>query len=347
MKLRPRLIALVVCAAVLLLLPRVARAWNDTGHMIVARLAWQQFTDDERREVVAILKAHPHYEVYLSRNRPERVGEAEWSFLRAAVWADFIRPARPGSEAELFKGLEITRFHRDSWHYIDVPWVPPVDRKTIDPTTLPSRTPETTSATTAPAEPQNVLEALDYNNKLLGGRDIAAAERAVALTWISHLIGDLHQPLHACSVYSTAFPTGDRGGNEEAVRANGAVVRLHGYWDSALGTSDGYDAVVFLARLIADDPALAVAKLTELAEDESFTSWMNESHAFAIALVHLNGRLKSAVYASYDAQQITADEVPPLPASYDANARDVSQRRVALAGHRLAATVKAALAAEK
>jgi hypothetical protein len=272
------------------------------------------------------------------------VDEAQWAFLRGGPWADFIRPARPGNGTEVFKGPEITRFHRSVWHYIDVPWVPPWDRKSIDPTTLPSRV-AAAAPSTNPNEPRNILEAYAHNAKILASREASPADRAVALAWLEHLVGDIHQPLHACSLYSTVYPEGDKGGNDQAVRANGEVVRLHAYWDTALGTSDAYLAIDFLARLIADDPALAKPKLFELAGDESFQSWIDESHELAIAVVHLNGRLRSARYPAFEAKQIAEGDVPPLPASYDANSRDVSKRRVALAGHRLATTIREVLSA--
>ncbi len=37
-------------------------AWNDRGHMVVARRAWYKLADRQRAQVVTILKKHPHYE---------------------------------------------------------------------------------------------------------------------------------------------------------------------------------------------------------------------------------------------------------------------------------------------
>src|SRR5439155_25380216 len=123
----------------LFLCPARAHGWNDTGHMTVALIAWRQLDKAQQQRVSAILKSHPHYQLYLAGNHPPGVSDDEWAFLRAATWPDFVRPARPGSNAELFKGPEITRYHQGPWHYVDIPWVPPYERKKIDPTTLPSR----------------------------------------------------------------------------------------------------------------------------------------------------------------------------------------------------------------
>lgn len=321
MRLRSVMIVMVV---VLSAFTNATRAWNDTGHMTVALIAYRQLDDATKAKVGALLKAHPHYTLYLSAYKPEGVAEDEWAFLRGAAWSDFIRPARPGSDAELYKGPEVTKFHQPYWHYITIPWVPPFERSKVNATTLPSRT-----------EP-NALTAMEAQSKVLADAGAKIEDRAVALTWLEHLIGDIHQPLHAANCWSSQYPQGDKGGNEMAVRTNGEAVRLHSYWDAALGTSDAYDAVAFLADEITSDPQLARDKLPELAKDTTFNSWIEESHRWAIALAYLNGRLKTVPWAALDAKQITVNEVPALPASYAGNARDLSKRRVALAGYRLA-----------
>jgi hypothetical protein len=50
-------------------------------------------------------------------------------------------------------------------------------------------------------------------------------ERLLALKWIVHLVGDVHQPLHAS-------PAGNKGGNLLQVRAFGRGTNLHAVWDS-------------------------------------------------------------------------------------------------------------------
>lgn len=64
------------------------------------------------------------------------------------------------------------------------------------------------------------------------------AERLTALKWVIHLVGDLHQPLHA------GFK-GDKGGNLYQVRAFGRGTNLHSLWDGALirNRAGGIDAL--------------------------------------------------------------------------------------------------------
>jgi S1/P1 Nuclease len=38
--------------------------------------------------------------------------------------------------------------------------------------------------------------------------------KAIALAWLFHLVGDIHQPLHTAQLFTFEYPKGDRGGNE-------------------------------------------------------------------------------------------------------------------------------------
>ena len=70
---------LIACVA-LCVAPTPGLAWNGTGHMVTARLAWRQLSEDQRGKVLAILKKHPHYGVYLAAGRREGFTEDEWAF---------------------------------------------------------------------------------------------------------------------------------------------------------------------------------------------------------------------------------------------------------------------------
>jgi S1/P1 Nuclease len=310
-----------------LLAPSIANAWNETGHATVALIAYRQLSDHQKQQIAAILKQHPHYKQFLSTDLPPGVSEDEWAFLKAAVWPDWIRPSRPGDRQ--FKDATITHFNQALWHYITIPWVPRTDAEKIDATTLPSR------------EEPNILTALDLNLAKLKSDDATPEDKAVALCWLEHLIGDVHQPLHAISIVNTMYPNGDQGGNLFAVRANGNVMRLHGYWDELLGTSDGYGAVDFLATEIMLKPQCDPAKLPQYKSDTTFSSWADESHSLGAAVAYLNGRLRGVPYADYQDQKLTAEDVPALPPSYQSTAREVAEQRVALAGYRLADQLKA------
>ncbi len=71
---------------------------------------------------------------------------------------------------------------------------------------------------------QCVVAAIDRYAAILGERSRPDAERAEALRFLVHFVGDAHQPLHAG--YRS-----DRGGNEFQVRLGGKGSNLHSVWD--------------------------------------------------------------------------------------------------------------------
>ena len=57
---------------------------------------------------------------------------------------------------------------------------------------------------------ENILTAIAENTRILEtGSD--PARRGAALTWLFHLVGDVHQPLHAVQLFTREYPNGDCG----------------------------------------------------------------------------------------------------------------------------------------
>ena len=52
------------------------------------------------------------------------------------------------------------------------------------------------------------------------------------LRFLIHVIGDIHQPLHASTFFSEKYPEGDRGGNLFMVQFQNKTVNWHSVWDS-------------------------------------------------------------------------------------------------------------------
>ena len=105
--------------------PFAVFAWNETGHMTVALIAYRRLSDEQKKQIGEILKSHPHYQLFLIEGKPADVDEGEWAFLKAASWPDFVRPY--GNKPET-----ITKYHHGPWHYVDVPFVVPKDKDAID-----------------------------------------------------------------------------------------------------------------------------------------------------------------------------------------------------------------------
>ncbi|TCP35672.1 S1/P1 nuclease [Sphingomonas sp. BK235] len=94
------------------------------------------------------------------------------------------------------------------WHYVTVP------------------SGKTYAQAGAPPE-GDAITALARFAATLRDKRASIAERQAALRFVVHLVGDLHQPLHAGN-------GSDRGGNDRQVTFFGRATNLHTVWDSAL-----------------------------------------------------------------------------------------------------------------
>ena len=72
-----------------------------------------------------------------------------------------------------------------------------------------------------------VTEAIKKYAAQLGDPQLDKRRQWEAFAWLCHLVGDLHQPLHAGY-------RDDRGGNDVEVSFLGETINLHQFWDSAL-----------------------------------------------------------------------------------------------------------------
>jgi hypothetical protein len=297
---------LIACVLLLALSPS-APAWNEKGHMVTARLAWRQLTERQRSPVITVLKKHPHYEEYLAARRPEGFSEDEWVFMRASTWADWVRRR--------------SQFDHPTWHYINYPIVPP--GSTFDPAKYePS------------ANQENIVNQLTVClEKIGGGTD---EEKAIYMTWLFHLVGDIHQPLHCTAVFSERFPEGDRGGNLAIIRIQSSPLNLHSFWDGLLGREVSATAI---GKDVREIEQVVQEKVTDLKKQieahPSFESWAREGLELSKTVVYLNGGLKVAV--SRDERD---EDVPPAPAEYAPNCGRVARVQIGKAGLRLADQLK-------
>ncbi len=65
---------------------------------------------------------------------------------------------------------------------------------------------------------------------------------SIALRFLIHFIGDMHQPLHSAEMYSPEYPTGDLGGNKFKMSAEwrSDIRNLHSFWDSGAGEYEDF-----------------------------------------------------------------------------------------------------------
>jgi len=183
--------------------------------MVVAKLAWLKLSPQTRQFASKILKSHPHYGEFLAADRPHNIAEDEWVFMRAATWPDWVRSHHAAD------------YNKPKWHYVDIPYVPLYSiLKTRD----------------FPTDPPNGIERIPTCIEKI--RSGTAEEKSVYFCWLLHLVGDIHQPLHCTSLFSEAFPTGDKGGNLSLIRIDGGrPVKLHPTWDALLGKSTSLSSI--------------------------------------------------------------------------------------------------------
>ena len=290
-----------------------ASAWNSTGHMVVADIAYDHLTPKTKASVDALLMRHRDYTLWMSEMPAGYTDKARFAFFKAATWPDDIR-GTPESNP--------------SWHYIDQPVIAP--GYTPDPAAVRVVTPN--------AETQ-----IGAETTLLDSPAASAPERAVALCWVEHLIGDIHQPLHASALFSPQFPHGDKGGNDEAL-APGAVAgdplesaahphKLHALWDDLLGSTLDPVQIQKIAATL-ETPRYGPQAFPQLVAHPQVHEWVLESSGLAQKDVYLNETLPMT--PNGDGTEVT------LPPGYLTTAHTVADQQIALAGLRLANTLNAA-----
>jgi hypothetical protein len=99
-----------------------------------------------------------------------------------------------------------------------------------------------------------VLSAILNDSKILASKSAKKADRLLALKFLGHWVGDIHQPLHV------SFED-DRGGNNISVsgRCSG---KLHSTWDTCL-----------VENAVGTDVADAVDELIDAITPEMMTKW--------------------------------------------------------------------------
>lgn len=304
--------------------------WNDSGHQIIARRAWAELAPATRARLNELLQQHPRYEADLLFGLPagsDAVAGAVHAFAVACTWPDVVRSVSHPMHRVA---------HHGPWHYKDIPFV-------LHDQPLPAPVP---AAPGDAAGPRDLLEALAKCRADLADGNLPAADRAVALCWVLHLTSDLHQPLHACTLYSPQFPLGDKGGNSFLVLGAGvdpgSRTNLHSVWDGLLGgyKSAALDAAV--AAGLALQPGLSRADFAAQLAVHDPAVWLQESHALAIEHAYLRGALKGGVAGAVGKEP--QEQAPPLPKGYLAAAEAVAMRQAVLAAFRLADALDAVFA---
>ena len=281
-------------AILLMLLPVPAFAWGDEGHRIIALIADSLVTPAVRSQVDALLAV-------------DEDPLTEHDIASEATWADRFRDSN----------AEGARRRTRQWHFVDNELRGPslIDacfgRPPLSPDSLASQGPARAC----------IVSKIDQFTAELAGAATSPDERLLALKFLLHFVGDLHQPLHASD-------DDDSGGNQERVSADGLPAgNLHHYWDTEF------------VQLLGDDPALVARTLLSRLTKIDRNRWSSGSPG------------DWAIDSFESARQNAYGKLPPpgptgsfrLSTSYVATARDVTAIQLTKAGVRLAALLDRAL----
>jgi hypothetical protein len=338
----------------LIALPPQGWSWGNAGHEAVAYVAWQQLTPKTKARVMALLQQVPE----LTSPKGTKVpGFDDWVkdlpsgltqdqknqflFMRAATWPDSIKHVGFHDSDEAPKGLtkDVNIGFTDTsshgyWHFIDTGFA--------------------SDSSTAPATP-----APNAVTQIGAFRDAIASNesdplKAYDLIWLEHMVGDLHQPLHATVRYFAG--KGDEGGNTvmikmptamkksfEGTLSKSAPTELHAFWDDLPGEGAAGPAVTEAAAFGKPLPAAPSAKVA----DTNPADWAAESLAMAKSDVYVSPIGKGPTpggAATAEAPAASGEVGAKAPATgsylittvYYNTALSDAKARIALAGARLA-----------
>jgi len=286
------LISRILAALLALSLARGALAWGPEGHRMVGDIAERFLAAETRAQIQKLLEADRMADGQASGRHT--LGEV-------ANWADEIKDTEWGKR-------------RGSWHYDDVPLCDAAEYSKY-----------CKNGRCASAQLARQIE-------ILGDERARPGQRNEALKWVVHLMGDIHQPLHAAN-------RGDRGGNRVQVSFFGerdnppyGSLNLHAIWD-----------VHMVRRLVADRSGERVVVSAPIAdgnrnawEKGSISDWIGESHRVARDTVYP----LLPVAASCSSKIV---DVVAIDQTYYAKAVPVVEIQIRKAGVRLARVLNEAL----
>jgi hypothetical protein len=229
-----RLFAALGVAVALLGSADPALAWGDLGHKVTALIAYRHLTPKARTALDALLAADDD-----PLTPPD--------FASRATWADKYRNG-----------------HRETaaWHFVDIE----IDHPDLGAACF-GFPAASQPASAGPAQDCVVDKIEEFESELVS-KTTSAAEHLLALKFLIHFVGDLHQPLHASD-------HDDRGGNCIGLSPSpdGRDTNLHAYWDTGVVETLGGSASEIATKL---DAQITPANLAAWGRGDA-KAWAMES----------------------------------------------------------------------
>jgi hypothetical protein len=274
-----------------------AFAWGDEGHEVIGLIA-EHYLEPKVRERIQVILAG------------DETGLTATDIAHEATWADKYRDSDRNSTK--------VRYHQTSnWHFVDLELAgADMNRACFGQPKLALGT----AASLGPAQDCVIDKIHEFSAELENPRT-GEQERRLALQFLLHFVGDLHQPLHAGDDH-------DQGGNRKIASAPGIPTNsLHHDWDTE-----------FVARLGANEAEIAQRLIASIKDSQRAkwsagtpADWAMES--YSLAKSHAYGLLPAAG-TPYHYE---------LDAAYVADATAVTAEQLSKAGVRLAFVLNRAL----
>ena len=296
---RPLLSRLVLSLLLLLTCSTEALAWGQEGHAVTALVAYRHLTPAARSRLDALLASDAD-----TLTAPD--------FASRAAWADAYRGR-----------------HRETalWHFVDLE----IDNP--DPASACFGFPPLGPGQVASAGPARdcVLNKIVEFEAELKDPTAPAPERLLALKFLIHFIGDIHQPLHGAD-------HSDRGGNCVSILTSPDALpsNLHAFWDTQV-----------VLRL-GDNPEAIAEKLDGKISKQNLAGWSPKAGITRDEVLRwATESVEAAKTTAYDLPQrpdCAAHAAPELlPPQYQEKAEKVAALRLSQAGVRLASALNDAL----
>nr|ACI16055.1 single-strand-specific nuclease [Bodo saltans] len=273
-------------------------AWGCAGHMITAEIAQQLLPTNVHRYFTDI---SAYQQMYYPRIT---------SMTEASCWPDDMKSYTSQYSV---------------WHYFDVCFLRANGTNMTCPVWTPAESGEMPTAVA------------NARAQLAMGSNLTHAESAFWLTFLVHLVGDFHQPLHIATLFNPMFPDGDLAGNRFYIYVNNSRTNLHAFHDD-------------LAWLLPRD-GFPQRPLAEYPDDVSMIEGLSESlillQKFAYpsqpnvtnTSVWIEEGFETGVNISYtlpNGQDLQFNQHFNLSDTYVTRLRSMLQNKLALGGRRLA-----------
>jgi S1/P1 Nuclease len=286
-----------------------ALAWWCEGHQVVGLIASKHLSANAQAAVAKLLKENPDGVLPSCTNSPDD------PLAVASTWADDVKKS------------ELTSF----WHYMDIP----LGLKKGDPEAYCE--PIGPSVNGGP-RPGCILSALRYAVNVLHSEKETDSEKAKALRYLIHLVGDLHQPLHTTA-------NNDQGGNCTPVQFfdDPKITNLHSVWDGMMFNRNLAAKNQTVASLAATlDQQYELKRKGWIKNAPEFDKWAWEGHILSQNFVYGKLEQKPPI-EPYDPKPVCKVEQERFGAlhirtadSYETAAAPIIDEQLAKAGYRLA-----------